>query len=102
MIWAIRSVSHLGSVSLRVIFVIAFLLLGQFFTLSHSVDHDSGQNDCVVCRISKPYKQAAVSLITAGAVVPAGSMDPVFVQMPPCLKPIVCDTQRKRAPPISS
>jgi hypothetical protein len=100
--WAIRSVSHIGCVSLRVIFVVAFLLLGQFFTLSHSVDHDSGQSDCVVCRISKPYKQVAVSLITAGAAVPAGSIDPVFVQTTPGLKPIVCDTQRKRAPPIPS
>jgi hypothetical protein len=102
MIWAIRSVSHICSVSLRVIFVVAFLLLGQFFTLSHSVDHDSGQSDCVVCRISKPHKQAVVSLITVSAAVPAGSMGPVFVQAPPVLKPIVCDTQRKRAPPLPS
>jgi hypothetical protein len=102
MIWAIRSVSHIGSVSLRVIFVVAFLLLGQFITLSHSVDHDSGQNDCVVCRISKPYKQVSVLLITAGTAVPTGLIGPVFVQTPPILKLIVCDTQRKRAPPTPS
>ena len=102
MIRAIRSVSHLGSISLRVIFVVAFLLLGQFFTLSHSVDHDSGQNDCVVCRILKPYKQVSVSLNTAGTAGPTGLIGPVFVQTPSILKPIVCDTQRKRAPPIRS
>jgi len=102
MSWAIRSVSHIGSVSLRVIFVVAFLLLGQFFTLSHSVDHDLGQNDCVICRISKPYKQVSVPLITVGTAVPAGLISPVFVQTPPILKLIVCDTQRKRAPPIPS
>jgi hypothetical protein len=87
---------------LGVIFVVAFLLLGQFFTLSHSVDHDSGQNDCVVCRISKPYKQVSVPLITAGTAVPAGLIGPVFVKTPPILNPIACDTQRKRAPPIPS
>ena len=102
MIRAIRSVSHLGSISLRVIFVVAFLLLGQFFTLSHSVDHDAGQNDCVVCRISKPHKQVSVPLITAGTAVPAGLIGPVFVQIPPVLKLVVCDTQRNRAPPIPS
>jgi len=102
MSWALRSVSHIGSVSLGVIFVVAFLLLGQFFTLSHSADHDSGQNDCVVCSISKSHKQVSVPLITVGTAVPAGLIGPVFVQAPPILKLIVCDTQRKRAPPISS
>jgi len=102
MIWVIRSVSRIGSVSLRAMFVVALLLLGQFFTLSHSADHDSGQNDCVVCRISKPYKQVSVPLITAGTAVPTGLIDPVLVQTPPILKLIVCDTQRKRAPPIPS
>jgi hypothetical protein len=100
MSWVLRSVSHIGSVSLRAIFVVAFLLLGQFFTLSHSVDHDSGQNDCVVCRISKPHKQVSVPLITAGTAVLTGLIGPVCVQTPPILKLIVCDTQRKRAPPI--
>jgi len=102
MSWAIRSVSQIGCVSLRAMFVVALLLLGQFFTLSHSGDHDSGQSDCVVCRISKPYKQVSVPLITAGTAVLTGLIGPVFVQTPPVLKPIVCDTQRKRAPPIPS
>jgi hypothetical protein len=102
MIWVIRSMGHVGSVSLRVICVVAFLLLGQFFTLSHSVDHDSGQGDCVVCRISKPYKQASIPLIAVGTAVPAGSIGPVFVQTRSILKPIACGTQRERAPPISA
>jgi hypothetical protein len=100
--WAIRSVSHISCASLPVMLVVAFLLLGQFFTLSHSVDHDSGQSDCVVCRISKPHKQLAVSLTTAGAAVPTGMADTVFVQTQPVLKAAVCDTQRQRAPPAPS
>lgn len=79
--------------------VIAFLLLGQFSTLSHSVDHDSDQGDCVVCRISNPHKQVTVMLTTAGAVVPARAIDPVFVQLLLDSKPIVYDIALERGPP---
>jgi len=100
MSWAIRSVNRIGCVSLRAVFIVALLLLGQFITLSHAVGHDSGQSDCVVCRISKPHKQVAVSLNTAGVVVPARAFNLVFVQAPAGLKSIVYDTELERAPPI--
>lgn len=82
--------------------VIAFLLLGQFSTLSHSVDHDSQQSSCVVCRISKPHKEVPALLTTAGAVVPAREIDPVFVEVPSGLKSIAHDIALERAPPIPS
>ena len=92
--------SRIGCVSLRAVFVVALLLLGQFFTLSHAVGHDSGQSDCVVCRISQPHKQVTVSLTTAGVVVLAAAVDQVFVQVSAGLKPNVYDTELERAPPI--
>jgi len=99
---AAGSVNRIGCSSLRAVLVIAFLLLAQFFTLSHSVDHDSGQSDCVVCRISNPHKQVAVMLVTADLVVSARAVTPVIVQVPPGSKPIVCDIELERAPPSFS
>ena len=83
-------------------FVIAFLLLGQFFALSHSVDHDSGQGSCVVCRISNPHKQMTMLLATADTLVPARAVEPLFVPLQLDLKPIVCGIELERAPPGSS
>jgi hypothetical protein len=97
-----RSVSHVGRASLRALIVVALLLVGQFFTISHAADHDSGQSDCVVCRISKPYKQAVSPPIAVDRAALAGSIDGLFVQTPPRLKPITCDTERERAPPTPS
>ena len=97
-----RSVSRIGRASLPAMLFVALLLMGQFFVLSHSVDHDSEPSDCMVCRISKPHEQLIVALIAARAPVPAEPTDPVFVQAQPGVESVICDTPRERAPPATS
>jgi len=99
---ALWSGGRVGCFPIRAVIVVALILAGQFLALSHSFGHESEKSDCVVCRISKPHKQATASLITAGLAVPAGLEEAACAQIPPCLKPITYDTQRKRAPPIPS
>ncbi|MBW2495425.1 MAG: hypothetical protein JRE43_11785 [Deltaproteobacteria bacterium] len=100
--WAKRSVSWIGCASLPAMLFVAFLLLGQFVALSHSVDHDSEPSDCMVCRISKPHEQLIVALSAARVAVPAEPTDPVFVQAQPGVESVICDTLRERAPPVHS
>ncbi len=91
-----------GCASLRAVIFVAFLLVGQFFALSHSVGHDLGRSDCVVCRISEPHKQAVVSFATADAAAATESIEAVFSPIPDSLKYTTYGTQRKRAPPFPS
>ena len=68
-----RSMGHVSCASLCAAIVVALLLAEQFATLSHSIGHDFGQSHCMVCGISKPYKQAVASLIATDPAALAGS-----------------------------